>query len=116
MSWLTFGNIWFRACRIACTRANALREFLHMSSSKDHYREFMRATLETAAAGPKEAPPAPGHTVRHQLVENVAGSVFVFNATPDNALSTVLAADAAAKSERRSSKRRSSSPTPPPTE
>lgn len=87
-----------------------------MSSSKDHYREFMRATLETAAAVSKEAPPAPGHTVRHQLVENVAGSVYVFGDTPANALGTILAADAAAKSERRSSRRRSSpttTPTPP---
>lgn len=79
-----------------------------MSSSKDPYREFMRSTLDPKALpGAKEAPAAPGHVVRHQLVENVAGSVYVFGDAPANALATILAADAASTRERRVSKRRS---------
>lgn len=63
-----------------------------MAQPSSPYQKFMSAALASGLAGEtRSAPAATHHTVRHQLVEQVAGNVFVFGVAPGNALAEILA-------------------------
>ena len=57
------------------------------SPNSSPYSRFIAAAL----ASKPTAEPLEALTVRHQLVENVAGNVYVFGVVPANALADILA-------------------------
>jgi hypothetical protein len=58
----------------------------------DAYQRFMSAAQASGMveAQDRRVAPRPAQTVRHQLVEHVAGNVYVFGLAPANALADIL--------------------------